>query len=61
MKKHSELKPNATFYDSILKGLKYVGVDKNEHTFKHIFINDSNVKVLLSDFETLSLLTCQSI
>ena len=49
------------YYDSILKGIIYLGENSNEHTFKHKFTNDKGNQILLSDFETLPLLTLNAI
>ncbi len=54
---HPNLEQNKYYYDSILKELKYIGEDKNEHTFKHMFLNAQNIKIGLSNFETIELLT----
>lgn len=52
------------YFDSILKQLKYIGENINEHTFKYEFeveIKGNKSTVLLSKFEIQTLMTLNEI
>lgn len=64
MLKETNLIKGRFYFDSILKQLKYIGKNINEHTFKYEFeveIKGNKSTVLLSKFEIQPLLTLNEI